>query len=106
MSYFAEIKDDIVLRVIVCDTKEWCEKNLGGEWIETFIDSDKNYAGKGHSYDKVKKNFIPKKPYASWILDDKDRWKAPADMPKDDSMYSWDEDTTSWVKIQAKIDIS
>jgi len=103
MSYFAEIKDDKVLRVIVCDTKEWCEKNLGGEWVETFMDTDKNYAGIGHSYDKVKENFISKKPYDSWVLDDKDIWKAPIDRPKDGKLYTWDEDTTNWRKEEATI---
>ena len=98
--YFAEIKEDKVLRVIVCDTKKWCEDNLGGEWVETFMDSDKNYAGIGHSYDKVKKNFIAKKPYVSWILDDKDRWKAPIDRPNDDKKYEWNEDTTNWIEFK------
>jgi hypothetical protein len=34
--YFAEVDaDNIVVRVIVADTLEWCVENLGGTWLET-----------------------------------------------------------------------
>ncbi len=36
MAHFAEIdSNNKVLKVIVADTKEWCEENLGGTWIQT-----------------------------------------------------------------------
>lgn len=44
--YFAEITANKVIRVLVCDTKEWLENALGGTWVETKIDSDsEQYAG-------------------------------------------------------------
>lgn len=52
MGYFAEIKDNIVQRVILAKSKEWCELRLGGEWIET-----KN-VGIGSFYDRDKKQFF------------------------------------------------
>lgn len=37
-------------------------------------------------------------PYQSWIWKDK-RWQAPTDLPDDGNMYTWNEETTSWVII-------
>jgi len=34
MPYFAEVQDGDVVRVIVANTKQWCEKRLGGTWQE------------------------------------------------------------------------
>ena len=57
MAHFAEVDaDNTVLRVIVADTKEWCENNLGGTWVQTSYNTiggvhpegrplHKNYAG-------------------------------------------------------------
>lgn len=57
MTEYAELdKDGKVLRVIVCETKEWCEQRLGGEWVER-----KQPAGIGYTYDKVKATFDPPK---------------------------------------------
>ena len=45
MAHFAEIdSDNKVLRVIVADTKEWCEDNLGGTWVQTSYNA--NFGGK------------------------------------------------------------
>jgi hypothetical protein len=61
----------------------------------------KNYAGIGYSYDPQRDAFIPPKPFASWQLDEATcLWQAPTPMPQDGKMYSWDEDTTSWVEVQ------
>ena len=97
--YFAEIKDGVVKRVIVADSKEWGEKNLGGEWVETFIGRiGKRYAGPGYTYDQTKDNFIPKKPFQSWILNQEDMWVAPVASPFQEvgSIMRWDESSQSW----------
>ena len=74
MAHFAEIDSNgIVLRVIVADTKEWCEDNLGGTWIQTSYNTHggqhpegrplrKNYAGIGYTYDQTRDAFIPPQP--------------------------------------------
>ena len=60
----------------------------------------KNYAGIGYSYDPVRDAFIAPKPFASWILnEDTCRWEAPVAMPTDGALYTWDEDTLSWVEV-------
>lgn len=97
--YFAEVdKNSVVKRVIVADSKEWCQQALGGTWIETFMNNtSKNYCGKGHEYWDSLQDFVEPQPFTSWELDEKHKWKAPTEMPKD-GIYNWDEDTLSWKK--------
>jgi hypothetical protein len=62
----------------------------------------KNYAGIGYTYDLQRDAFIPVKPFASWVLnEDTCQWKAPIDMPSDGKKYEWDEQTISWIEINA-----
>ena len=122
MSYFAEINsENIVQRVIAAD-QEFIDTGSVGDpnnWIQTSYNTAggihyapnsnnpdggvalrKNYAGKGYIYDEVKDAFYIPQPYPSWTLDDDTCiWNAPVDYPDDDKMYSWDEDTLSWVEI-------
>jgi len=60
MKYYAEIIDGKVARVIVADTQEWCEKNLGGTWVETNLEGTirGKYAGIGDTYDAATDTFI------------------------------------------------
>ena len=110
MAHFAKVVDGIVEQVIVADTKEWCEANLGGEWVQTSYNTignehklggtplHKNYAGIGYSWDGT--GFAAPKPYPSWTLNaDSYLWEAPTPMPTDGKMYNWDEATTSWVEV-------
>jgi hypothetical protein len=100
--HFAEIDaDNIVLRVIVCDTKEWCEENLGGTWVRTFYSTPgKNYAGTSYTYYPTLENFSAPQPYPSWTLDEALIWKPPIPIPSDESdqrtFYTWNEGTLSW----------
>jgi hypothetical protein len=68
----------------------------------------KNYAGLGYTYDAGRDAFIPQKPYASWVLnEDTCLWDAPVAMPEDagtgepPKRYTWDEETTNWVEVNA-----
>lgn|SRR3990167_5353164 len=97
--YFAQLEKGIVKQVIVADNLDWCLKNLGGEWVETFMDSEKNYAGIGHEYDKEKDNFIPPQPFKSWVLNEKCLWEAPAKYPKNGRKHVWDEDKLIWEEL-------
>ena len=63
----------------------------------------KNYAGIGYTYDADRDAFIPPKPFDSWVLnDDTCVWGAPVAYPDDGQVYSWDEDTTSWVLVPSE----
>lgn len=110
MAHYAELdSDNTVLQVIVADTKEWCEQNLGGTWVQTSYNTlggehpegrplHKNYAGIGYKFDGT--GFYAPQPYDSWTLNpDTYLWEAPTPMPTDGKLYSWDEATTSWVEV-------
>ena len=115
MAHFCELgPNNEVLRVIVVDNRDtsdasgiekehigaaFCERLLGGRWVQTSYNGNKrkNYAGQGYTFDEQRDAFIPPKPFASWVLiEETCQWKAPVDMPTDGQMYSWDEATTSW----------
>ena len=99
--HYAEIDNsNTVLRVIVCDSKEWCEANLGGTWVRTYYNtSGKNYAGQGYIYYPDKENFSAPSPFPSWILDDSLTWQPPTPYPSDGNMYSWNEEVLIWEPI-------
>ena len=110
MAHFTELdNNNRVVRVIVAESKEWCEKYLFGRWIQTSYNTRggvhlnggtplrKNYAGLGYTYDRERDAFIPPKPFESWVLNETAcLWEAPVAMPTDDKKYSWNESTTSW----------
>lgn len=97
--YFAEIKSDIVQRVIVADNKEWCEIHLGGTWVETFMGTAKNYAGKGYIYYSSATNFSPVKPYPSWTLDANYLWESLVKDTVNNRPRKWDEQNQKWLDI-------
>ena len=110
MAHFAKVVDGTVEQVIVADTAEWCETNLGGTWIQTSYNTignahtlggtplHKNYAGIGYSWDGV--GFAAPQPYPSWTKNsDTYLWEAPTPMPTDDKRYTWDEETLNWVEV-------
>ena len=115
MAHFAELDaNNVVLRVVVVDNKDTAdafgvekehigsahlEKILGGTWKQTSYNGNmrKNYAGIGYTYRADIDAFVPPQPFASWILNADAQWEAPTPMPTDGNMYSWDEETTSWV---------
>ncbi len=86
----------------MCDSKQWCENNIGGTWVQTYKDDEnKNYAGSGMIYYHDKENFSNIQP--SWTLDDLCIWQAPVEMPSDDlnenEYYDWNESNVSWDKF-------
>lgn len=111
MAHFAEIDDDnTVVRVIVADTKEWCEQNLGGTWVQTSYNTHgnqhpegrplhKNYAGIGYLWDGI--GFYAPQPYSSWTKNEETYlWESPVPYPIDGKTYSWDESSLSWIEQQ------
>ena len=61
----------------------------------------KNHAGIGYTYDENRDAFISPKPFNSWILNDITCvWEPPIQMPEDDGVYDWNEDTLSWERIE------
>ena len=71
-------------------------------WKQTSYNANfrKNYAGIGYTYDAVLDAFIPPKPFPSWLLNTETcQWQAPTPYPSDGNMYTWDEATQLWVKV-------
>jgi hypothetical protein len=110
MRYFAEIKDNIVQRVIVIgdegDGPALCNQKLGGEWLETSRDGSfrGRYCGRGYIYYPAPIDaFGPPKPYESWTLDEGTlEWKPPI-LPEnggDGKPYQWSEDSGKWLNIE------
>lgn len=116
MAHFAQIdENNTVLRVIVINNselldgngveqetigKDFCQTLFNGTWVQTSFNGNmrKNFAGGGYTYDSVRDAFIPPQPYASWGLDTTTcLWEAPIEYPRDGLVYTWSEDTTSWV---------
>jgi hypothetical protein len=127
MSHFAQIDtNNIVQQVLVIDQTEIDTGNWGDPttWIQTSYntrggvyytpgtgdpDSDqskafrKNYAGVGYAWDGV--GFAPPQPYPSWIMDSFSYlWNAPVPYPADDKLYSWAEESLSWVEFTPPIE--
>ena len=113
MAHYAEIdENNIVKRVIVADTQEWCEENLGGTWVQTSYNTHggvhvlggiplrANYAGIGHIYDPENDVFYAPQPYPSWTLNTTSyKWEAPVAYPTDKKPYIWNEDNQAWVEF-------
>jgi hypothetical protein len=110
MAHFAEIgSDNTVLRVIVADTKEWCESNLGGTWVQTSYNTHagqhpegrplhKNYAGVGYHWDGI--GFYAPQPFPSWSKNEETYlWEAPVPFPSNGKMYEWNEETQNWDEL-------
>ena len=100
MAHFAELNENnYVIRVVKVgndiptsngpleendmhpDGEAWCNKFFkGGTWKQTsFNNNFRNiYAVVGGTYDNVNDEFLPEKPYNSWLLsDNKKYYKAP-----------------------------
>ena len=112
MGHFAKVENGVVTQVIVADGVDWCEQNLGGEWIQTSYNTHggvhsnnkfpihKNYAGAGYTFDGV--GFAAPQPYPSWILNKETYlWEAPTPMPTDGKRYVWDEVQLAWIEVPA-----
>lgn len=118
MAHFAKLdENNVVTQVIVVansDTADasgvekehigaaFCERLFGGTWKQTSYNGNKrkNYAGIGFTYREDIDAFVPPKPHASWVLNETTaHWEAPVAMPDDGGMYTWDEDSQSWVEV-------
>jgi hypothetical protein len=89
MAHFCQLdENNVVTQVIVVDNKDtadasgvekehigaaFCEKLLGGTWKQTSYNGSirKNYAGLGYTYNTDIDAFVPPKPFASWLLNER-----------------------------------
>lgn len=111
LSHFAHITNGIVDQVIVIDAETLATGHWGNpsEWVQTSYNTQggqhpegrplhKNYAGIGYTWDGT--GFAPPQPFPSWTKNSETYlWEAPTPMPTDGKMYTWNEETTSWVEV-------
>jgi hypothetical protein len=57
-----------------------------------------NYAGIGYTYQVDIDAFVPPQPFPSWTLDLNVVWQPPVARPTV-GMYSWNEETQTWVDV-------
>ena len=112
MAHYAKVESGVVTQVIVADSKEWCQANLGGIWVQTSYNTagnvnsreggvalHKNYAGIGYSFDGT--GFAAPQPYPSWTKNSTTYlWNAPTPMPVNDKRYKWVEADLAWEEIE------
>jgi hypothetical protein len=68
-TYFAQLdENNIVTQVIVADQS--FVESIGGTWVETFMDSDKKYAGIGDTHNATLNAFISPKCHDEATLDE------------------------------------
>ena len=95
--YFAELEKNIVKQVIVSEVKP------DGNFAETFMNGEKNYAGLGFTYLPEKENFYSPQPYKSWTLDEKCIWQPPIRRPEGlINEWVWDEENQNWQSVVIK----
>jgi hypothetical protein len=110
VSHWAEVdNNNKVIRVLVGDNNDpagdegyqWLIDNLGGTWIKTSYNSKirGTYAGIGYTYNPEEDIFITPQPYPSWIREGS-FWNPPVPRPEGLN-WRWDEDTLSWIEIEA-----
>jgi hypothetical protein len=121
MAHFAKLNDNNVVLEVHCvhnnellvDGVESEAKGIeflvawsGGytNWKQTSYNHNfrKNFAGIGFTYDAELDGFIPRKPFASWVLNGETcLWEAPVSLPsvEEGKFFKWDEDSISWVEV-------
>ena len=106
MSHFAKIDNTNTVTNVIVAEQDFINSGKVGDsflWVQTSYNGNfrKNYAGVGYTYDKTRDAFIPKKPYASWILnEDTCIYEAPVAYPEDGESYKWNETTTTWDLVE------
>jgi hypothetical protein len=128
MAHFARLdENNVVIQVIAAGDEYTVDENgvedgrigeafysnlLGGVWKQTSYNRRirKNYASVGYTYNADIDAFVPPKPFVSWVLNnDTAQWEAPVAMPEDaytgqpPKLYTWNEDTLSWIEIKTPV---
>ena len=106
MAHHAKIENGIVTSVIVTmdsDEDTFAARMLvetGEQWVRTSFNHRirYNFAGLGYTYDPVADAFIPPKPMASFVLNDKYQWEPPVPKPENGHLFYWDESQVAWVE--------
>lgn len=109
MAHYAFLDDNnIVTEVIVgidetetiegLNPEQWYSEFKGQRCLRTSYNGNIRgiYAGVGFSYNEEEDIFVSPQPYPSWIRNGS-TWNSPVPMPETPGMWTWDEETLTWV---------
>lgn len=104
MIKYAQIENNIVVNVIICEDSEI--ESIPGTYIK--ITEETNNAQIGYEYVAEKNKFKSHQPYPSWILnEDTLIWECPTQIPEGAEIspfgtvigYVWNEEAQSWGQV-------
>lgn len=99
MSNFAVLDGELVINVVIADSKEIAEEVTGMTCVEFTTEN----AEPGGTYSNGV--FIKRKPYPSWILDENNDWQAPVAIPVEEGVhveYQWNEGILGWTMVASE----
>ena len=103
MMSYAFIKDSVVINVLVFDetTDEILKNFCVTHGADAAVPCEDRTAYIGGLWDGT--DFISASPYPSWVLNSQKKWTAPIPYPsnEDGVVYTWDEQSVSWKKLDA-----
>ena len=112
MAHFAKVNAMGIVETVVVAEQEMIDTLPDKtSWVQTSYNTKagqhpegrplrKNYAGIGYTYDPARDAFIPPKPFPSWTLNEETCWwESPTPYPQDGEVYTWDEESKTWVVI-------
>lgn len=85
----------VVVDVVAEESRSWCEKNLGGMWVE--VTKETGPAGLGYTYEDG--IFITPQPFPSWTLNKNNEWEPPIPRPPTFPIL-WNEKKGAWVTLK------
>ena len=101
MSHFAKLDSDNIVTEIITAEQDFINSGAVGDsflWVQTSYNSNfrKQFAGIGHTYDKINDVFVLPQPFPSWTKNSSHDWEPPTAKPDDGKLYDWNEDTKAW----------
>jgi len=97
MKYQAKIENGIVVDIIVTDNN--FINPIEGHWVNY---TENDMVGVGCTY-TIEEGFRPPKPYSGWVWNETYKyWEAPVQLPDEENIYEWDNDTESWKLMYIK----
>jgi len=86
------------------ENQKWTIDNEVVSWKQTSYNGNfrKQYAMIGGTYDPVRDEFVNKKPFDTWVLNETNDWISPlANNPPDpENERLWDDENQRWIKFR------
>ena len=100
MKYVALVTDNVVENLIVADDDDTVDDFPEAFGCSVAIDVTDITPRPGPSWILTEDQWRPPQPFPSWVWSD-GLWQPPTPIPNDEGHYLWDEDSMSWVEVDA-----